>query len=433
MMLFHNCYRLGLGLTALVTFVLVLPAAFGQVVTLPTLKGGWGAQASALGPNDIFVVGAADAGLTDYVASSLAFSGSINTGFGGGIVENSVSTYASDWPVACAVDYEGRLLSAGLGAAKTGGVFLVARYNNNGSLDTTFGSKGIATTQFKGSSEAAAYAMTLQYSGGNEKIVVAGNNGELNPVSLARYTQTGALDTTFGSGGTVSTTTPFAYPTVEDVALQSNGDIIVCAVVEESNGVQAMALMRYTANGKLDTTFGANGYVSLAVGGQDTFPYGIAVDADNNIVVAASNEDTGEMALVRFTANGGLDGTFGSGGVVTGSFASSANAVAIDGDGNIVIAGVAANYENLVVARFLPTGALDTTFGSSGGVFNGQGYADDFAYGYAVPAHSVQLQPSSSDPMGYKILAVGGNDVNGAKHANVVVRYNSNGTPDTTF
>ena len=232
------------------------------------------------------------------------------------------------------------------------------------------------------------------------------------------------LDTTFGAGGTVSTTTPFGWVTVEDVAVQSNGDIIVCVLDEPESGSLAIALMRYTANGTLDKTFGTNGYVTLTIGGDDSVPYGIAIDPENRIVVAGCNDDTGEMALARFTPNGELDGTFGSGGIVTDSFAQTANAVAIDDDGNIVISGVAANGENLVVARFLSNGEFDDTFGP-----DGQGYADDFACGYAVPAHSVQLQPSSSDPMGYKILAVGMNE----DAANVVIRYNSNGTPDDTF
>jgi uncharacterized delta-60 repeat protein len=194
-----------------------------------------------------------------------------------------------------------------------------------------------------------------------------------------------------------------------------------------------MALMRYTANGQLDTTFGSKGYVTLTVDsndGDDTFPYGIAVDANNNIVVAASNEDSGVMALVRFTESGGLDASFGDLGIVTESFACQAQAVAIDYAGNIVISGLAANGENLLVARFTSDGALDNTFGSTGGVFNGQGYADDFVY--SPCAHSVQLQPSSSDPMGYKVLLVGSSG-SGKNCVNAVVRYNSNGTPDTTF
>ncbi len=381
--MFLNCYRI--GLTTLVVFALALPVAFSQVVKMPTISDGWGAMAAALDPvtDDILVVGAGFEMPGYFNASSVSFNGSVNTGFGGGIVQTSVSSEGMNWPNACAVDYEGRLLSAGSSAGKSGGIFTTVRYNANGSLDTTFGSKGIVTTQFKGLDEAAIYAMTMQGSGSSEKIVVAGNNGELNPVLLARYTESGALDTTFGAGGTVSTITPFESLTVEDVALQSSGDIIVCAAVEESNGVEAMALMRYTANGQLDKTFGSNGYVTLTIDGpdgDDTFPYGIAVDDENNIVVAGCNEDSGVLALARFTANGALDGTFGNAGIVTESFACQAQAVAIDDRGNIVVSGLAANGENLLVARFTSDGDLDNTFGSSKGVFNGQGYADDFVY-----------------------------------------------------
>ena len=167
----------------------------------------------------------------------------------------------------------------------------------------------------------------------------------------------------------------------------------------------------------MDKTFGQNGYVTITIDGQDTYPLGIAVDEDNSIVVAGEcGDDTPVMVLARFTANGALDGTFGDGGAVVEDFASSANAVAIDDDGNIVVAGSSADGENLVVARFTSDGDLD-------------GYDDSFAYGYVVTAHSVQLQPSSSDPLGYKILAVGMN----SKRGTAVVRYNSDGTPDTTF
>ena len=388
-----------------------------------------GATAAALDPvtGDIMVVGAGFKLPGYFDASGVSFNGSA-----GGIVQTSVSSEGMNWPNACAVDYEGRLLSAGSSAGKSGGIFTTVRYNANGSLDTTFGTKGIVTTSFKGLDEVAIYAMTMQGSGSSEKIVVAGNNGELNPVLLARYTEGGALDTTFGSGGTVSTTTPFAYPTVEDVGLQSNGEIIVCAAVTLSDGVEAMALMRYTANGVLDKTFGSNGYVTLTIDSRRRRHLSLwhRRGRDNNIVVAGCNEDSGVMALARFTPNGGLDGTFGDAGIVTESFACQANAVAIDYDGNIVVSGLAANGENLVVARFTSDGDLDDTFGSSEGVFNGQGYADDFVY--SPCAQSVQLQPSSSDPMGYKVLLVGSSG-SGKNRVNAVVRYNSNGTPDTTF
>ena len=181
--MFFNRYRLGVGLTTLVVSALAFPAAFGQVVEMPTISGGWGATAAALDPvtGDIMVVGAGFTLPGYFDASAVSFNGSV-----GGIVQTSVSSQGMNWPNACAIDYAGRLLSAGSSAAKSGGVFTTVRYNANGSLDTTFGNKGIVTTQFKSSNEAAIYAMTMQGSGSSEKIVVAGNNGELNPVLLAQ-------------------------------------------------------------------------------------------------------------------------------------------------------------------------------------------------------------------------------------------------------
>ena len=215
--MFLNRYRLGVGLTTLVVSALCSARRLRPGGRNAHDKRRMGATAAALDPvtGDIMVVGAGFKLPGYFDASGVYYSGSVNTGFGGGIVQTSVSSEGMNWPNACAVDYAGRLLSAGSSAGKSGGIFTTVRYNANGSLDTTFGSKGIVTTSFKGLDEVAIYAMTMQGSGSSEKIIVAGNNGELNPVLLARYTESGVLDTTFGSGGTVSTTTPFAYPTVK--------------------------------------------------------------------------------------------------------------------------------------------------------------------------------------------------------------------------
>ena len=152
------------------------------------------------------------------------------------------------------------------------------------------------------------------------------------------------------------------------------------------------------------------------------------MDDDNNIVVAGCNEDSGVLALARFTPNGGLDGTFGSGGIVTESFACQANAVAIDNDGNIVVSGLAANGENLVVARFTTDGDLDDTFGPSEGCSMVRATPTTSSI---RPAQSVQLSPSSSDPMGYKILLVGSSVRARLRERGGAVQLN--GTPDTTF
>jgi uncharacterized delta-60 repeat protein len=428
----QNRYRLAVALTTLCALALVVPAAIGQVAVLPTISGGWGATAMALDPvtDDIMVVGAPYTGTGyGYAAASLTYAGAVNTAFGGGIVVNQMSIDgAENWPNACAIDSAGKLLSTGqftyVSKKLVNWGFATARYNSNGALDKTFNKVGATTSDFS-SYEAVAEAIVLQGSGTAQKVVVVGQNYEQNPILLARYTNSGSPDTTFGSSGVVSTTTPFSYVSVRDVAQQSDGSIVVCFWTENKSGAISAGLMRYTQNGVLDTTFGSNGYATLTVNGLNTYPQCVAVDAHDNIIVGgdfvSGANDT--MYLARFTPEGALDGTFGNGGIVSESFATVTSAVTLDSSGNIVIAGVSPNTNNLVVARFTSAGNLDSTFGSSQGVFNGQGYANDFAYSPFQIKRSVQIQGDGH------ILAVGTN----AAGANAVIRYNSNGTPDTTF
>src|SRR5262249_26553720 len=143
--------------------------------------------------------------------------------------------------------------------------------------DTTFGTGGKTTTRFSASSIAQGNALRIQQDG---KIVVAGltiPNGIAN-FALARYTTTGTLDTTFGTGGQV--VTDFA---ADDrafaVALQTDGKIVAAGVTGPN-----FALARYNTNGTLDGTFGAGGKVITDLAGLSDIALGVAVRADGKIV-----------------------------------------------------------------------------------------------------------------------------------------------------
>ena len=425
-----NYIRLGVGLMTLFAFALALPMAAGQVVALPTISGGWGAMGLALDPvtDDIMVVGSGNSFAADFVAASLTYNGAVNTAFGGGIVVDAVSSGGEqNWPNACAIDYAGKLLSAGQytysSKKASGWGFATVRYNTNGRSTPPSAAR---------ESSPKTSATRLESAPWSCRAAGAAKKSWLPEINLKRSTRCCcAVYQERGAGHNLRLRRHrHRYHALrqrrgQDVALQSNGSIVVCIWIETSQGI-SMGLMCYTANGVLDTSFGpnGNGYVTLMVDGQDTWPRGIAVDADDNIVVAGFYGNGSQaMALVRFTADGELDGTFGSGGIVTESFAKAAYSVVINSQGNIVISGVAPNGENLVVARFTSDGDLDNTFGSTGGVFNGQGYADDFAYSPEGISHSVQIQSDG------QIILVGCDE----DGVNAVVRYNSNGTPDTTF
>ena len=107
---------------------------------------------------------------------------------------------------------------------------------------------------------------------------------------------------------------------VYGVELQSDGSIVVGAQFFPASGPRSMALIRYTSSGKLDTSFANNGIATFTIGGQSTYLNDIIVDANDNIVVAGDCD--GDLVVARFTPDGALDTTFGSGGYISGSYGS---------------------------------------------------------------------------------------------------------------
>jgi uncharacterized delta-60 repeat protein len=292
-----------------------------------------------------------------------------------------------------------------------------------GSLDATFGSDGKATTAI-GSGDDKAYAVALQSDG---KIVSAGasSNGTNWDFALVRYNTDGSLDGSFGTGG--KTTTDFAASNdyAYAVAIQSDGKIVAAGA--SSNGVNLdFAAVRYNADGSLDGSFGTGGKVTTAIGTGDEYANAVVIQSDDKIVAvgSSSNGSNLDFAAVRYHADGSLDGSFGTAGMVTTDFVSSddyAYAAALQTDGKIVAAGQSSSVSNrdFALVRYDTDGNLDTSFGTGGKVTTGFGTSDDYAY-------AVTLQ--SND----KIVAAGASD-DGTGSDFALVRYNSNGGLDTSF
>ncbi|MGA9109772.1 MAG: delta-60 repeat domain-containing protein, partial [Smithella sp.] len=186
----------------------------------------------------------------------------------------------------------------------------------SGSLDTTFGTGGIVTTPI-GSYDAYAYALAIQSDG---RIVVSGysSNGSNYDFALVRYNTDGSLDTTFGTGGIVITPMGSGYDIAYALAIQSDGRIL--AAGNSYNGSNYnFALVRYNTNGSLDTTFGTGGIVTTSIGTGDSEALALGIQSDGNILAAGKSPDgsNNDFALVRYNTNGSLDTTFGTGGIVT--------------------------------------------------------------------------------------------------------------------
>ncbi|MFN0278471.1 MAG: cohesin domain-containing protein [Pyrinomonadaceae bacterium] len=298
-----------------------------------------------------------------------------------------------------------------------------------GSLDASFDGDGKAITQLSDPLTARPRSVAIQADG---RIVVAGDNnisGLNSDFALVRYNTDGSRDMSFDGDGRVFTPVSSSTDEAYAVAIQSDGKIVVAGTVF-GDSTNDFAVVRYNSDGTLDMSFDGDGKVITPVGGGGDNAYSLAIQPDGRIVVAGlSNIDfTPNFALVRYNANGTLDSSFdGDGKVVTqiGSIASSAYSVAIQPDGRIVAAGDSYNGSNndFAVARYQTDGTLDTSF-------DGDGKATTPVGGGSSGAFSVALQTDG------RIVAAGCIECYDFKEPFpdfAVVRYNANGTLDTSF
>ena len=170
-----------------------------------------------------------------------------------------------------------------------------------GDLDTTFGTGGVVTTSI-GPGWDSAYGVAIQSDG---KIVAAGSahNGSDNDFAVVRYTISGALDTTFGTGGVVTTSIGTGNDQASGIAIQPDGKIVAAGWAHSGSDYD-FAVVRYTVSGTLDTTFGASGVVTTPIGPGSNRAHGVAIQPDGKIV-AAGYADSGsdyDFAVVRYHA-----------------------------------------------------------------------------------------------------------------------------------
>lgn len=284
---------------------------------------------------------------------------------------------------------------------------VIARFNPNGTLDTTFDGDGFNHSYFMSD----ANAVVLQPDG---KIVVGGSglSGNVGGFSVARFNADGSLDTTFnGTGKTV--TTVGIDSTAFSINLQADGKIVAAGMTALVLPYSArdFALVRYNADGSLDTNFGTGGRVATDIGSSTDVAYHSAVQADGKILVAGYSTNPlpnlKSATIVRYNPDGTLDMGFGMGGKVIrpGPGDSNVREMALQADGKIIIVG-----EGNPPLRYNPNGTFDIAFEASGNY---------------VP-QSLAIQANGK-------IVVGGFDAVGGHNGFAVVRYNPTGALDTTF
>jgi len=378
--------------------------------------------------------------LTSFISSqgAQAAGGDLDPTFGtGGMVMTDLSR-STDIANAVAVQSDGKLVVVGQTYKNNDYStedFAVARYNTDGTLDTTFGRGGKVRTDFPGLA-AVPSSVVIQPDG---KIVVAGGAFPLftflGDFKVVRYNPNGSLDRSFGSGGIVTTTFPegsYAF----DVALQPDGKIIAAGTVfvDFNPGDISdtdFALARYNSDGSLDTTFGNGGTVMTDFFGFEDDVFSVLIQPDGKIVAVGSANNPAtyyDFAAARYLSNGAIDTTFGVSGKVSTDFGDQnfdrARSAALQSDGKIVAAGFAISQngvvQNFAVARYTSNGILDTTFSGDGKT------QIDFG-NCCQSAMKVLLQSDG------KIITVGGSNGESSEDDFLLARLSPRGSLDATF
>ena len=342
-------------------------------------------------------------------------------GAAGGVLTNINGADSQAWAVVAQPD--DKLIAAGLANMTNTvngviGGFALVRYTPDGQLDPVFGSSGIVTpTQLGG--DANVRALALQPDG---KIVAAGYKvffaGRAAAV-VARFNTDGSLDAGFGSNGFV---TPDIGSPGHDflfaLAIQSDGKIVTGGKTTGVTASGAAVLLRYNANGTLDTGFGTGGITTVQVGSCGNSINALQLLADGKILAAGGMDC--RSGLMRFLPNGTLDAGFGSQGAVTtlfpGNTISAVNSLVLQSDGRIVALSDGNSGQGPLLARYEADGTLDATFGVGG----------------IAPSSFALLSGNSA------VLTTGGKIVlaglaSGGTTRFAVARYSSGGLPDATF
>lgn len=400
-----------LRLTALATFfVLAVSAAAASPGDLDPTFGSGGKVTTSIGqindaaavvvqPDGKIVVGGSQ-GPPTYDAWGFGLvrfdrNGTLDTTFGSdGKVATPFGTSSEIKGIALQPD--GKIVAAGWTFTTPGEDFALARYNPDGSLDSSFGVSGKVKTDFTTGDE--GHAVVIQPDG---KIVVAGQS--LANYALARYRPDGSLDPSFGSGGKVLSSIqgdqgPLGGASA--LALQRDGKLVVVGGVYLDSRHQ-FAAIRFNADGSLDKSFGSDGIAHAVVdSGPWNHPNAVTVQGDGEVVAAGFGTDTNgtdDWGLARWNRDGTLDQTFGQGGVVVTKSASFAAAIAVQPNGKIVTAGETDSTDGSLATliRYQTNGDLDLGFGKDGIVTASYG-SDPYSYG-----EGLALQPDG------KILVTG--------------------------
>jgi uncharacterized delta-60 repeat protein len=340
-------------------------------------------------------------------------SGDLDLSFGGGDGMVTTDLSSQDEAYAVGVQSDGKIVVAAYYAP---GNIAVLRYTTSGVLDLTFvGGDGFVTTDLGGND--IPYALAIQ----GDKIVVVGSNNRTNPpsdIAVLRYTNSGEPDLSFDDDGIAIADTGSSEQG-RAVAIQSDGMIVVAGYSDGD-----FVVLRYDDDGSLDPTFGTSGVARTNIGSSDAAKALAIQPLDQKIIVVGEywNGSENVLAAVRYNSDGTLDTTFDTDGIATANIVGvsdeSANSVAIQTDGKIVLGGHSHTATRFALVRLNANGSVDTSFGENGFAIT--------AYQNSSIGEAVAIQSGGR-------IVLGGTTYDGMDNKAAVVRYMPDGSLDSAF
>ena len=338
---------------------------------------------------------------SDFIVTRLTYNGSIDSTFANsGKLILSIGT-GHDYLRDIAIQADGKILLAGdshdIGVERT---FTVVRLNTNGTLDSSFGNNGVARTFVISSVNVdnQLFAIAIQP---DHKIVAAGRIlGGSTDMAMARYNANGTLDSSFGVNGKVITHINSSDPhykgssSIDDILVQEDNTLLVVGVAEFDSvriigsetfrfGLNNYVLARYTSNGSLDNSFGQDGIVLTPMAPFGLFASGhahtVALASDDKIMVQGEiyNNLTEkiQLGLIRYNSDGSIDGTYGVNGLATASFGTAQNFhdLQMEADDKCLVIGMTMYDTELgfTILRFNNDGTPDSSFNNGYLYFSG--------------------------------------------------------------
>ncbi|MCR4416079.1 MAG: hypothetical protein NUV77_26995, partial [Thermoguttaceae bacterium] len=302
-----------------------------------------------------------------------------------GVVLASVGADTSDVAYDAFVDHSGKIVAVGdsYSPETYKSQSALFRFESVGTLDATFGTQGVVTTALPKTSNTYGRAVAeypSKESGSPPDRILAGGfvyyrktTGTAADFALARYNSNGTLDATFGNSGTVQTdfgggNYSYGEECIKRLLVQEDGRIVAAGQLGFADQPTCFALARYTADGQLDPSFGTEGVVKTWFGSGDA-SIRDAIWHEGKILAVGAYSN--QFVLARYTLDGQLDPDFGNGGIVITTFAmdAGANAAAVDSSGNLIVVGACGDHSShlhVTLARYHRDGSLDTTFGTDG-------------------------------------------------------------------